>query len=195
MSAARGDEFLQMPALESAVGIVAPEEEVRERFLKFRQEPSLEELVQAVREFGQHGRRDGRIAPRAFEGLLVSEPEAEERRSFAEGGGWIGEGIGGVEKRVELGGNDGRQEGSRLIQSIVQDGLPRVEEGLVGGLKGLEGFKRAAESTGQGELEMVALPGADLFPILFLDGAGPVGQVAGYNGGERHAEGGIGADM
>ena len=195
MSAARGDEFLQMPALESAVGIVAPEEEVRERFLKFRQETSLEELVETGREFGQHGRRDGGVALRAFESLLVGEPEAEEGHGLVEGGGSIGEGIGGVEKRVELGGNDGGEEGGGLVQSVIQDGLPRVEEGLVGGLKELEFFKGTAESTGQGELEMVVLPGAYLFLKLVLDGAGPVGQVAGYDGGKRHAEGGIAADM
>src|ERR1039458_5222707 len=103
MSAARGDEFLQMPALESAVGIVAPEEEDRERFWKFRQETSLEELVETGREFGQHGRRDGGVALRAFESLLVGEPEAEEGHGLVEGGGSIGEGIGGVrseERRV-----------------------------------------------------------------------------------------------
>src|ERR1035441_7949303 len=133
MSAARGGEVLQTPELARASGVVAPEEEVRERFLKFRQETSLEELVETGREFGQHGRRDGGVALRAFESLLVGEPEAEEGHGLVEGGGWIGEGIGGVEKRVELRGNDGGEEGGGLVQSVIQDGLPRVEKGLVCG--------------------------------------------------------------
>lgn len=83
-----------------------------------------------------------------------------------------------VRERVELDGDDDGEKRGGLVESRVQDGLPGVEEGRMGGVEGRKIFEGRANSAGRSELEAVIFGSEDLLFEIILDDIGAIGEIS-----------------